>query len=56
MVVDRIIVPKSLRYAAKNALNFGRPGINKRATMQQPSGGQTCEPILQGRPRYAPLV
>ena len=29
MVDDRIIVRKSLRYAALNALNFGHPGINK---------------------------
>ena len=29
MVDDRIIVPKSLRYAALNALHFGNPGINK---------------------------
>ena len=29
MVDDRIIVPKSLRYAALNALHFGHPGINK---------------------------
>ena len=28
MVDDRIIVPKSLRYAALNALHFGHPGIN----------------------------
>ena len=29
MVDDRIVVPKSLRYAALNALQFGHPGINK---------------------------
>ena len=29
MVDDRIIIPKSLRYAALNALHFGYPGINK---------------------------
>ena len=29
VVDDRIIVPKSLRYAALNALHFGHPGINK---------------------------
>ena len=29
MVDDRIIFPKSLRYAALNALHFGHPGINK---------------------------
>ena len=29
MVDDRIIVPKSLRYPALNALHFGHPGINK---------------------------
>ena len=29
MFDDRIIVPKSLRYAALNALPFGHPGINK---------------------------
>ena len=29
MVDDRIIIPKSLRYAALNALHFGHPGINK---------------------------
>ena len=29
MVDDRIIVHKSLRYAALNALHFGHPGINK---------------------------
>ena len=35
MVDDRIIFPKSLRYAAMNALQFGHPEINKRATMEQ---------------------
>ena len=29
MVDDRIIIPKSLRYAALNALHFGHPGVNK---------------------------
>ena len=29
LVDDRIIIPKSLRYAALNALHFGHPGINK---------------------------
>ena len=29
MVDDRIIIPKSLRYAALNALHFRSPGINK---------------------------
>ena len=29
MVDNRIIVPKSLRYAALNALHFRHPGINK---------------------------
>ena len=29
MVDDRIVIPKSLRYAALNALHFGHPGINK---------------------------
>ena len=29
MVDDRIVIPKSLRYAALNALHFGLPGINK---------------------------
>ena len=29
MVDDRIIIPKSLRYAALNALHFGHLGINK---------------------------
>ena len=29
MVDDGIIIPKSLRYAALNALHFGHPGINK---------------------------
>ena len=29
MVDGRIVVPKSLRYAALNALHFGHPGINK---------------------------
>ena len=29
MVDNRIIVPKSLRYAALNALHIGHPGINK---------------------------
>ena len=29
MVDDRIVEPKSLRYAALNALHFGHPGINK---------------------------
>ena len=29
MVDDRIFIPKSLRYAALNALHFGHPGINK---------------------------
>ena len=29
MADDRIIVPKTLRYAALNALHFGHPGINK---------------------------
>ena len=29
MVDDRIIIPKSLRYTALNALHFGHPGINK---------------------------
>ena len=29
MVDDRIIIPKSLHYAALNALHFGHPGINK---------------------------
>ena len=29
MVDDRINIPKSLRYAALNALHFGHPGINK---------------------------
>ena len=28
MVDDRIMIPKSLRYAALNALHFGHPGIN----------------------------
>ena len=28
MVDDRIVMPKSLRYAALNALHFGHPGIN----------------------------
>ena len=28
-VDDRVIIPKSLRYAALNALHFGHPGINK---------------------------
>ena len=28
-VDDRIVIPKSLRYAALNALHFGHPGINK---------------------------
>ena len=29
MVDDRIVIPKSLRYAALNALHLGHPGINK---------------------------
>ena len=29
IVVDRIVIPDSLRYAALNALPFGHPGINK---------------------------
>ena len=29
LVDDRIVIPKSLRYAALNALLFGHPGINK---------------------------
>ena len=29
MVDDRIVIPKSLRYAALNALHFGYSGINK---------------------------
>ena len=29
MVDDRIIIAKTLRYAALNALHFGHPGINK---------------------------
>ena len=29
MVDNRIIIPKSLRYAALNALRFDHPGINK---------------------------
>ena len=29
MVNDRIIIPKSLRYAALNAVHFGHPGIKK---------------------------
>ena len=29
MVDDRIVIPKSLRYAALNALHFGHPGLNK---------------------------
>ena len=29
LVDDRIIIPKSRRYAALNALHFGHPGINK---------------------------
>ena len=29
MMDDRIVIPKSLRYAALNALHFGHPGINK---------------------------
>ena len=29
MVDDRIVIPKSLRYAALNALQFGHTGINK---------------------------
>ena len=29
MVDDRIVIPKSLRYSALNALYFGHPGINK---------------------------
>ena len=29
MVDDRIVIPKSLRYAALNVLHFGHPGINK---------------------------
>ena len=29
LVDDRIVIPKSLRYAALNALHFGHPGINK---------------------------
>ena len=29
MVDDRIIIPKSLRYAALNALHIGHSGINK---------------------------
>ena len=29
MVDDRIIIPKSLRYAALDELHFGHPGINK---------------------------
>ena len=29
MVDDRIVIPKSVRYAALNALHFGHPGINK---------------------------
>ena len=29
MADDRIIVPKTLRYAALNALHFGHSGINK---------------------------
>ena len=29
MVDDRIVVPKSLRYAALNALHFGHPGNKK---------------------------
>ena len=29
MVDDRNVIPKSLQYAALNALHFGHPGINK---------------------------
>ena len=29
MVDDRIVIPKSLRYAALNALHFGHPDFNK---------------------------
>ena len=29
MMDDRIVEPKSLRYAALNALHFGNPGISK---------------------------
>ena len=32
LVDDRIIVPKTLRCAALNALHFGHPGINEMCT------------------------
>ena len=43
MVDDRIIIPKSQRYAALNALHFGHPGINK---MCNDTNATTC-PMLQ---------
>ena len=54
MVDDPIIIPKSLRYAALNALHFGHPGINKCATTQLSSGGQICEQISRRRQKPAP--
>ena len=41
MVDDRIIIPKSLSYAALNALHFGHPGINKICNDAVFFGGQT---------------
>ena len=38
-VDDRIIIPKSLRYAALNALHFVHTGKNKMCNAQLSSGG-----------------
>ena len=43
----RIVVPKSLCYAAQNALNFGHPGINKMCPVESGKKPKTCSACLK---------
>ena len=43
MADDRIIIPKTLRCAALNALHFGPPEITKCVATQLYSGGRICK-------------
>ena len=56
MVDDCIIIPKTLQYAALNALHFGHPGINKRCSDAAIFSGRICGPTSRRRQKPAQLV
>ena len=56
MADDRIIVPKTLRYAVLNALNLDTPELTRCAVMQPYSGSRTWGPTSKRRQKPAQLA